>query len=95
MTKEETRKLAEERGFSLWATLGGRRLQLMDRYGINLIVDPETQEFEMAWVIPKSIFQISCPKCSPFTNEEHFNKMYHKFRQTVIACKEAIEECDN
>ena len=92
MNKEETRELAEKRGFSLWATLGGKKLQMMDRDGINLIVDPETQEFELAWVIPKSIFQISCPKCSPFTNEEHFNKMYRKFKQTIRTYKEAIEE---
>lgn len=92
MSKEETRELAEKRGFSLWATLGGRKLQMMDRYGINLIVDPETQEFELAWAIPKSIFQISCPKCSPFTNEEHFDRMYRKFRQAVITYKEATEE---
>ena len=92
MNKEETRELAEKRGFSLWATLGGRKLQMMDCYGINLIVDPETQEFELAWVIPKSIFQISCSKCSPFTNEEHFNKMYRKFKQTIRIYKEAIEE---
>lgn len=92
MSKEETRELAEKRGFSLWATLGGKKLQMMDRDGINLIVDPETQEFELAWVIPKSIFQISCPKCSPFTNEEHFNKMYRKFKQTIRIYKEAIEE---
>lgn len=92
MNKEETRGLAEKRGFSLWATLGGKKLQMMDRDGINLIVDPETQEFELAWAIPKSIFQISCPKCSPFTNEEHFDRMYRKFRQAVITYKEATEE---
>lgn len=92
MNKEETRELAEKRGFSLWATLGGKKLQMMYRDGINLIVDPETQEFELAWMIPKSIFQISCPKCSPFTNEEHFNKTYRKFKQTVRIYKEAIEE---
>lgn len=92
MNKEETRELAEKRGFSLWATLGGKKLQMMDRDGINLIVDPETQEFELAWVIPKSIFQIGCPKCSPFTNEEHFNKMYRKFKQIIRIYKEAIEE---
>ena len=92
MSKEEIRELAEKRGFSLWATLGGRKLQMMDSYGINLIVDPETQEFELAWVIPKSIFQINCPKCSPFSNEEHFNNMYRKFKQVVRIYKEAIGE---
>lgn len=92
MSKEETRELAEKRGFSLWATLGGRKLQMMDNYGINLIVDPETQEFELAWAIPKSIFQINCPKCSPFSNEEHFNNMYRKFKQVVRIYKEAIDE---
>ena len=92
MSKEETRELAEKRGFSLWATLGGRKLQMMDHYGINLIVDPETQEFELAWGIPRSIFQINCPKCSPFSNEEHFNNMYRKFKQIVRIYKEAIDE---
>lgn len=92
MSKEETRELAEKRGFSLWATLGGRKLQMMDHYGINLIVDPETQEFELVWGVPKSIFQINCPKCSPFSNEEHFNNMYRKFKQIVRIYKEAIDE---
>ena len=92
MSKEEIRDLAEKRGFSLWATLGGRKLQMMDNYGINLIVDPETQEFELAWAIPKSIFQINCPKCSPFSNEEHFNNMYRKFKQVIRIYKEAIDE---
>ena len=94
MTKEEVKALAEKRGLELWATYGDGRLQFMDRHGINITVKPETASFEMGWMVPKSIFVISCPPCSPFDNDEHFYKMYRKFKRTVWTCRDALEEVE-
>jgi hypothetical protein len=94
MTKEEIKALAEKRGLTLWATYSDDRLQFMDRHGINIIVTPETAFFEMIWMVPKSIFRIDCPYCSPFDNEEHFNKIYRKFKRTVWTCRDALEETE-
>ena len=92
MTREEVKVLAEKRGFTLWATYGDGRLQFMDRHGINITVMPETASFEMGWMVPKSIFIISCPPCSPFDNAEHFNKIYRKFKLTVWKCRDVLME---
>ena len=92
MTKEEVKALAEKRGLTLWATYGDGRLQFMDRYGINITVMPETASFEMGWMVPKSIFTINCPACSPFDNDEHFHKMYKKFKRTVWTCRDVLME---
>ena len=80
--------LYEKYGFSQWATLnrnGSRIIQFMDKLGINLFVDFETGEFYMKWLIPKSIFTIECPRCSPISNIAHFEKMYDKFKQIVLS----------
>lgn len=83
---------ASQRGFTHWATINGTKLQFMDRWGINLFVNTETNEFEMAWNIPYTIFQITCPSCSPFSNEDHFQKTYVKFKRTVRKCRDTLEE---
>ena len=84
--------LATQRGFEQWAIIGGRTSQFMDRWGINLFVNMETEGFEFAWGIPGTIFQITCPSCSPFSNEEHFKNMYIKFKRTVRKCRDALED---
>ena len=93
MTKEEVKILAKERGLELWATYGDK-LQFMDRYGINITVMPETASFEMGWMVPNSIFIISCPSCSPFDNDEHFKGMYRKFKRTIWTCRDALAEIE-
>jgi hypothetical protein len=92
MTKEEVKALAEKRGLTLWVTYGDGSLQFMDRHGINVTVKPETASFEMGWMVPKSIFTINCPSCSPFDNDEHFHKIYRKFKRTVWTCRDALIE---
>ena len=92
MTEDEVKALAEKRGFVLWATYRDGRLQFMDRFGINITVQPETASFELGWIIPKSIFTIDCPSCSPFDNDEHFNKIYRKFKRNVWICRDALED---
>lgn len=57
--------------------------QFMDKQGINLFVNFDTGEFYMKWLIPNTIFKIECPKCSPISNVEHFEKMYKKFKLCV------------
>ena len=86
MSKDEIISLARERGFDLYATLGGTRLQFMDELGVNLLVTIENLEFELLYLVPTSIFRFVTPTCSPFDNEEHFNKMYRKFKREVIEC---------
>lgn len=90
--EKEIKILAEKRRFTLWATISGRYLQFMDRFGINLIVEIETGEFELKWSIPKSIFTVECPSCSPFSNDEHFYKIYRKFKHTILKIKEDLSE---
>lgn len=73
--------------FQQWSTItvnGGKKLyHFIDRHGINLNVSEDNQ-FEFAFIIPHTIFQLQCPQCSPFTDKEHFKKMYRKFRRIVI-----------
>lgn len=86
MERKEIEKLMEEYDtrFELWAILsGGQAYQFMDRSGINLQVYSDGN-FNFAYIIPGTIFQLTCPKCSPVTNQEHFMKMYRKFRKVVL-----------
>ena len=84
MTKDEVIKFAQSRGFMFWATVsGGKKLQFMDNRGINLWVNLADNSFEMGFKVPYSIFNLSCPNCSPFGGE-HFDQMYEKFRTTVL-----------
>lgn len=83
MTKD---MLYEKYGFVQWAIMNrgdSRVYQFMDEQGINLFVDFNTGEFYMKWNIPKTLFTIECPKCSPISNVEHFEKMYNKFKLYV------------
>lgn len=85
MTKDEIIQIAEQKGFSLWATTEqGKKLQFMDYRGINLWVNLIDNSFEMAFIVPKSIFEVRCPNCSPFGGD-HFDNMYHRFRTMVLS----------
>ena len=81
-------ELAKEFDFTLWATFNradGKSYQYMDALGINIIFNEADQSFELKWMIPRSIFTIECPSCSPYTNKEHFRKIYLKFWRTIRA----------
>ena len=81
-------ELAKQFEFTLWATMNteqGKAYQYMDPIGINVIFNEWDQSFELKWLIPKSIFTIECPTCSPYTNQEHFQKIYLKFWRTIRA----------
>lgn len=84
MTKNEIIAYAELKGFTLWATTEqGKKLQFMDERGINLWVNIQDNSFELAFIVPYSIFEVRCPKCSPF-GSNHFDNMYKKFRTMVL-----------
>jgi hypothetical protein len=81
-------ELAKHFEFTLWSTANtekGKAYQYMDPIGINIIFNEWDQIFELKWLIPKSIFTIECPSCSPYTNKEHFQKIYLKFWRTIRA----------
>lgn len=86
MGKEEIRKLAHDRGFTLWAIIGGITYQFMDDIGINLFVNTTDENFKMMYLVPHSIFRLECPDCSPFGSNTHFEKLYRKFRKEVVEC---------
>lgn len=89
--EKEIRELIDKHGFTLWATVySGKKVsayKCMDKYGINLIIEPEEKNFYFVWSVPKSIFTVNCPSCSPFDNEQHFTNIYYKFRATVLKIK--------
>lgn len=81
-------ELAKEFELTLWSInsdVSGKSYQYMDSIGINVIFNEWDQSFELKRMIPKSIFTIECPKCSPYTNAEHFRKIYLKFWRTIRA----------
>ena len=104
-------ELAKEFDLTLWATINteqGKAYQYMDPIGINIIFNEWDQSFELKWLIPKSIFTIECPTYSPYTNKEHFQKIYLKFWRTsepgILICQkgtlgilimEICNKCDN
>lgn len=88
MERKEIEELMEQREFDLWAILNGKNLQFLSRNNnsdlvINCIINPTTKEFEFKYLVPYSVIQLINPKCSPFTDEEHFKKMLNKFMQAV------------
>lgn len=52
------------------------------QYGCTIY--PETYEFEFTYSIPGGI-RLSTPKCSPFQNEDHFDKICARFESAVRA----------
>ena len=81
-------ELANEHELTLWATSNGKNGKsyiYMSAHGINVVFNEWDQSFEFKWAIPRSIFTIECPSCSPYTNKEHFNRMYIKFWKTIFS----------
>ena len=89
MTKQEAEQLIQKRGFRIWAILGNREFQAMDADGINLFVDWEQDNFRLVWMVPRSIFQVTCPECGPFSWDKQFYRMYGRFKNLIeeIVCK--------
>ena len=88
-------ELAAQFEFTLWATMiteQGKAYQYMDPIGINVIFNEWDQSFELKWLIPRSIFTIECPSCTPYTNKEHFQRTYLKFWRTIRAWNSYMPE---
>lgn len=92
MTKIQAEDLLEKRGFQIWAVHNMREFQAMDRWGINIFVDWEEDSFRLAWSIPKTIFTLNCPECSPFSSQTQFEKIYFGFKKQVRKLKEEWRE---
>ena len=81
-------EIAKEHELTLWATSNseqGKSYIYLDNRGINVIFNEWDQSFEFKWMIPRSIFTIECPACSPYTNKEHFVKMYGQFERLIFS----------
>ena len=77
-------------GLTLWSTSTtekGKSYQYMDYDGINVIINEWDKSFQFKWLVPKSIFTIECPTCSPYDYPNHFDKMYKIFVDTVTVYK--------
>lgn len=81
-------EFAKEHDLTLWATSNsshGTSYIYLNKHGINVVFHEWDQSFEFKWNVPRSIFTIECPTCSPYTNKEHFNKMYNKFERLIFS----------
>lgn len=77
-------------GLTLWSTAytgNGRSYQYMDYNGINVIINEWDKSFQFKWMVPKSIFTIECPTCSPYDYPEHFDRTYKRFQEVVDVYK--------
>lgn len=85
-TKQALDALANKFELTCWSTSTtpkGKSYTYMDPIGINIVFNEWDQSFELKWLIPKSIFVIECPSCSPYTKIEHFQKIYLKFWRMI------------
>jgi hypothetical protein len=89
MTEEKRPTLDElvtKYGLTLWSTANtakGKSYQYMDCDGINVIINEWDKSFQLKWLIPKSIFTIECPSCSPYDYPHHFERTYRRFVDVV------------
>lgn len=83
MTRQEAKDLIYLRGFEVWATLGTGEFQAMDKNGINLWVNWETEKFRMAWNVPYTLINIRLEPCSAFDSDRCFQEKYNQMREVV------------
>lgn len=83
-------ELVEKYGLTLWSTANtekGKSYQYMDFDGINVIINEWDKSFQLKWLIPKSIYTIECPLCSPYDYPNHFERTYKRFQEVVCVYK--------
>lgn len=83
--KKEIRELASNRGFTLYASAGSSDI-FMDTEveGISLTYYYDTDEFELSYMIPHSIFSIKSPdRIGSFSSDNQWNRMINKIRYIV------------
>lgn len=90
MDNNETRLTLEDiinkYGLTLWSTANtakGKSYQYLDYDGIGVVINEWDKSFQLKWLIPKSIFTIECPSCSPYDDSNHFERMYKWFQDAV------------
>ena len=77
-------------GLTLWSTATtaqGKSYQYLDFDGINVIINEWDKSFQLKWLVPKSIFTIECPTCSPYDYPNHFDRTYKRFQDVVTVYK--------
>lgn len=87
MTRAEAEQLISRRGLTVWANFrnGDKHImQCMDDLGINVFVDYENDEFSIEWMIPQSIFRVTSSKMSPFSKDDHYNKMMTRMKEIIF-----------
>lgn len=80
-------ELVTRYALTLWATMNtpkGQSYQYIDSKGINVIFNEWDKSFELKWNVPKTIFTVECPSCSPYDHPNHFDKMYKKFFNVIL-----------
>lgn len=99
MTKAEIIELMEKRGFALNMTSkdgdGKDTLYFLSEPvyktdGKTYWIPPvgcavylETDEFQLAYAVPKGINRLETPKCSALDNDKHFDSICGKFENAV------------
>ena len=79
-------EFAKEHNLTCWSTsydAKGKSYTFMDDQGINVIVNEWDKSFALKWLVPRSIFTVECPTCSPYDHPGHFEKLYNKFINVV------------
>ena len=94
MTNNEQRPTLEDiinkHELTLWSTANtaqGKSYQYMDYDGINVTINEWDKSFQLKWLVPKSIFTIECPACSPYDHPYHFDRTYKRFQDVVTVYK--------
>lgn len=87
------------RGFNIMnygtGEIEGRKTKVsinsVDKYHINLSYYPQSDDWELTYIVPRTFFTFNTGKLGSFSNEEHFNKFYKKFKKEVIECWSNLE----
>lgn len=78
--------------FATSTTPKGKQFIYIDQFGINVVFNEWDKSFELTWIVPNTIFQLTCPNCSPYDYPGHFDRMYKKFVNIVADFKWSLEE---
>lgn len=91
--------LISSRGFSIMnygmGEIEGKRTKVsissVDKHHINLLYYVQSDNWELTYIVPGTIFTFNTGKLGSFSNDEHFNKFYKKFKKEVIECWSNLE----
>lgn len=104
LNKQDIIETMKGLGFTLYATSGtSGRLHFMTEPSesnviLNVKVYLETEEFEVSYLVPKSMNILTSPKCSPFSNKKHFESILGKLEKQAILLQQEYDptkSCSN